>query len=177
MTTTLVPRTKDSPRPSGPSVRQSGDHRGLIVVGVDGSEESKDALRWAAGEAQMRGASLRVVICWQLPVVPYGVWAAYDAGQESKDIVDEEVHQVLGFVADDYVITSVVEGEPRLTLLEAAKDADLLVVGTRGHGLFAGLLLGSVSQYCVKHARCPVAVVHHGQQRPDDSGRTGLEAV
>ena len=165
MTTTLVPRADNVPQKSGhPAGEEGGDRGRHIVVGVDGSEESKDALRWAAGQAQLRGASLDVVTCWQPPVVPYGVWAGYDGGEEARETVDGTVHEVLSVAEEGDVTVTVVEGDPRLALTEAGKNAELLVVGTRGHGLFAGFLLGSVSRYCVGHASCPVVVVPHCQR-------------
>jgi nucleotide-binding universal stress UspA family protein len=138
------------------------DRKPRIVVGVDGSEGSKDALRWAARQAKLTGALLDVVMTWEVPVVPYGVWAGYDASGEAKETLNETVQEVLGGANPDDVVVTAPEGRPAQTLLEEAKDADLLVVGCRGHGPFAGLLLGSVSQHCATHAPCPVVVVPHG---------------
>lgn len=132
-----------------------------IVVGVDGSESSKDALRWAARQADLTEASLDVIMSWELPVVPYGVWAGYDAGGDAQRLLDETVEEVLGQTSERDVLVTAAEGEPAVTLLKAAKRADLLVVGSRGHRPFAGLLLGSVGRHCVTHAPCPVVVVSH----------------
>ncbi len=133
---------------------------GRIVVGVDGSENSKDALRWAAGQARLTGARLDVVMTWEVPVFPYGAWSGCDVGADAKEMLDETVHEVLGGPGTR-LSASVMEGRPASTLLEAAKEADLLVVGRRGHGSFTGFLLGSVAERCVTHAPCPVVVVHH----------------
>jgi nucleotide-binding universal stress UspA family protein len=134
-----------------------------IVVGVDGSEESKAALRWAVGEARLRGASVRAVYAWSLPyvaaapglVVPQGDVA--DFRRDGEEMLDALVAEVGNAGVD--VERVAVEGGPAHVLVEAAEGADLLVVGSRGHGGFAGLLLGSVSQQVAHHAPCPVVIV------------------
>jgi nucleotide-binding universal stress UspA family protein len=147
-----------STRTYHPVVR--GHHAcGRIVVGVDGSEGSKAALRWAARQATLTGACLDVVMTWEVPVLPYGVWAGYDASGQAQETLDATVEEILGSSKPDHLVATVIEGRPECALLEAAKKADLLVVGCRGHGLFGGLLLGSVSQRCATHASCPVVVV------------------
>ena len=141
-----------------------GQHTcGRIVVGLDGSEGSKDALRWAARQAELTGDSLDVVMTWEVPVVPYGVWAGYDAGGRAQETLDATLQEVLGSFDQDHVVATATEGRPEWALLEAAKKADLLVVGSRGQGPFACLLLGSVSQHCATHASCPVVVVPRRQ--------------
>lgn len=136
-----------------------------IVVAVDGSTGSRIALRWAYAEAQLRSARLEAVIVWQYPVttsIPaFGAMPTpEDIGASTRtellDVLDDE-----GVSADGPVPVSILvaEGAPAHELLRAAADAALLVVGSRGHGGFAGLLLGSVSQQCVTHAPCPVVVV------------------
>ena len=133
------------------------------MVGIDGSEGSKCALRWAARQAELTGASLEVVMTWEVPVLPYGVWAGYDASDQAQETLDATVEEILGSSNPGRVVATVTEGRPEGALLKAAKKADLLVVGCRGHGLFASLLLGSVSQHCAGHASCPVVVVPRGQ--------------
>jgi len=137
-----------------------------IVVGVDGSDSSLQALRWAVRYAQLTGASVDAVAAWEYPA-PVGGWGmaplamvsetdfGYLAAQQLKDAVariGRPRHHVL-------IRQLVAEGNPARVLLDASADADLLVVGNRGHGGFAGLLLGSVSQHCVHHASCPVVVI------------------
>jgi nucleotide-binding universal stress UspA family protein len=134
-----------------------------IVVGVDGSEGSKEALCWAARQAELTGASMEVVMTWEPPVTPYGVWAGYDASGEAQEMLEATVKEALGDFDQRDIVVEAREGRPALTLLQAAETADLLVVGCRGHGTFAGLVLGSVSQYCATHAACPVVVVPRGQ--------------
>lgn len=133
-----------------------------IVVGVDGSASSKEALRWAAAEAQRSGAVLEVVMAWDnpyrdmwLPSDPPGTDRLALVKRTVNDLVDE----VLGSPPPITVATAAAEGPPAQVLVRAAHGAELLVVGSRGHGGFAGVLIGSVSLHCVSHAPCPVVVV------------------
>lgn len=140
--------------------------RGLIVVGVDGSEPSKEALRWAARQAEITGAKVQAVMAWEYPT-SFG-WAPpypteFDPECDTHKALDAFVEEVLGTEPPVEVEAIVVEGHPATELLEAAKGAELLVVGSRGHGAFTGMMIGSVSQRCMTHASCPVMVVHgHG---------------
>ncbi len=138
-----------------------------IVVGVDGSEGSKLALRWACDEAaRIDGAKVVAVATWTYPVVAASPWmGGYDVPMDltaaTTQAVEEAVAEVCascGFPAER-IETKVVCGPAASTLLEAGKDADLLVVGSRGLGGFTGLLLGSVSHQVAAHAPCPVIVV------------------
>lgn len=136
---------------------------GKIVVGVDGSDGARAALHWALDEATVRGAELAVVAAWQSSAVAglasVGAFPARDLIEQSaRDRLDEVV-AAEGLADRDDVTVTLVESSPAPALLDAAADADLLVVGSRGHGGFAGMLLGSVSQHCVTHAPCPVVVV------------------
>lgn len=131
----------------------------FIVAGVDGSEESKLALRWALRQAELTGARLYVVSAWQVPI-GYGFPEAY-IGTDIEDGFRANLRQILHDVptGDVPVSSTVINGVPAAVLVDASRGADLLVVGSRGHGAFAGLLLGSVSGHCVSHAHCPVTVV------------------
>lgn len=137
----------------------------IVVVGVDGSDASKDALRWAARQAELTGASLLAVMTWHRPVAPYGVAVPLlvdmDLKSDSQHALDRVITETLGEGSAVAVSATVVEGQPALQLLEAAKTAELLVVGSRGHGAFTGMLLGSVSEHCVAHSPCPIVVVRH----------------
>lgn len=138
-----------------------------IVVGVDGSETSKDALRWAARQAELTGAQLEAVTVWQLPV-SYGAardFAGVDFAEEAEETLRAAVGEVLGASPRVPVAQRVIEGHPGRVLLEASLHAALLVVGSRGRGGFTGMLLGSVSQHCVQHAVCPVVVIRHPAPR------------
>jgi nucleotide-binding universal stress UspA family protein len=141
-----------------------------IVVGVDGSESSQEALVWAAGEARLRGATLEAVFCYHLPSVWMGMGESFGS-TVVPDIEEQDLHTfaddtvrnaiaALGDAAEGLDVEPVVVAGPAARgLTEAAQDADLLVVGSRGHGDLASVLLGSVSLHCVHHARCPVVVV------------------
>jgi nucleotide-binding universal stress UspA family protein len=136
-----------------------------IVVGVDGSAESKEGLRWALEEARLREASVRAVHAWHDPYLltpGYGPPEDFEAGAlraKAEKFLGSAVAEVTGDKADVDVELFVAEGPAGSVLVEQAKDADMLVVGSRGHGGFVGLLLGSVSQQCAQHAPCPVLIV------------------
>jgi nucleotide-binding universal stress UspA family protein len=139
-----------------------------IVVGVDGSPESVEALRYAVDEARLHEATLVVVAAYSYPyatlVVPLGPEPPVPE-EWKRDVVariDRALESLRGSgveLAGLEIEIEAVEGQPAAVLLEAAKDADLLVLGARGLGGFRGMLLGSVSQQCVQHARCPVLIV------------------
>ena len=138
-----------------------------IVVGVDGSECAQDALRLAAGEAALRRARLRVVSAWEIPPAVFGGGFAPGIDQSTLDsfrknaetVVREALAEVKRLQPSVDVDGVALEGQPAEILLDQARDASLIVVGNRGHGGFASLLLGSVSQQIVHHAPCPVLVV------------------
>ena len=141
------------------------------VVGVDGSRASTDALRWAVDDAEAHGGDVRAVLVWE---VPYGGLATSMGqgpyGLPNTTILEEDASlrlqgciEALGDTSAVEVHAEVVEGQPASVLLELSHEADLVVVGSRGHGGFASLLLGSVSAQVVQHAHCSVVVV-----RPPD---------
>jgi len=144
---------------------------GRVVVGVDGSSHSVQALRFADQEARARGAALQVVHAWKLPYLGF-------AGRSRalpQDAIDEIAARAGETLRDSMRRASVdttrpdvemwlVEGLPNLSLLHAAGNADLLVVGSRGYGGWKGLLMGSVSAQCVTQSPCPVAVVRDGHE-------------
>lgn len=155
-----------------------------IVVGVDGSPTAEQALRWALAEAQLRpAATLRVVHAYTVPGArnhaPYAD-AFIDAGivqrrgdlertqrdedethirQAADQLVERLLDRVEARATGVEIVPVSVANDPATTLIDMSRDADLLVVGNRGRGGFKGLLLGSVSQQCLHHARCPVAVI------------------
>jgi nucleotide-binding universal stress UspA family protein len=146
----------------------------VIVVGVDYSEGAKAALRFALQEAKLRQATLRVVHAWQYGYIgATGLEGAYPAvGGDIKELRDAAESALEETLRDSIPETDtvkierrVVEGRAATVLVDESRGADLLVVGSRGHGGFAGLLLGSVSQQCAHHAACPVVIVHRGSQR------------
>jgi nucleotide-binding universal stress UspA family protein len=137
-----------------------------VVVGIDGSPGSGRALRFAAEEAREHDAELYVVTSYTIPTAP--VAAAYGAApwrDEAEWQADAEatrtatLAETLGHDPGLRITGQAVEGPAAKVLIDASERADLLVVGTRGHGGFAGMLLGSVSQHLTAHAACTVAVV------------------
>src|SRR3954468_14359951 len=139
---------------------------GRIVVGVDGSDGSVHALRWAVTEARLRGASVDVIHSWHYPYAAYtevtgmaaGVVDRAELEKVGQEVLQQTVDAVAGGGEGVQVNAGLGQGGAAASLLHAAVGADLLVVGTRGHGGFTGLLLGSVSQHAVHHAPCPVVV-------------------
>jgi nucleotide-binding universal stress UspA family protein len=142
-----------------------------IVAGIDGSDGSLEALRWAAKEAGLRGADLLVVLAWQLPTAgPYLPAVPLDVADWEngcREALRQAMNTVFGETWPAGVSAELREGPAARVLVDAGKDADLLVVGSRGHGGFVGALLGSVSSAVVHHAPCPVLVV----RLPDDAHR------
>jgi nucleotide-binding universal stress UspA family protein len=174
-----MPAAQDTIEISPNSSRVMGE----IIIGVDGSEPSHRALRWALDEARLRDDAVIVVHAYERPrarnpyatVYPYipadTVRVATDyerqmqeehdthARQQAEGIIQRALNEA-GGAADGPVVKPVtVARDAAKTLVEMSDHAELLVVGSRGHGGFAGLLLGSVSQHCVHHARCPVVVI------------------
>ncbi|MGO8873513.1 MAG: universal stress protein [Acidimicrobiales bacterium] len=142
------------------STQTAERHR--IVVGIDGSPSSMVAVEWAARQAELTGATLEVLMTWEWPA-NYG-WSLslppdYDPQHDSEAVLEEAMGPVRTAHPGITVETTVIEGHPAPILVKASSGADLLVVGSRGHGEFAGMLLGSVSEHCVANAHCPVVVV------------------
>ncbi|HUB38380.1 MAG TPA: universal stress protein [Streptosporangiaceae bacterium] len=140
------------------------DHR--IVVGVDGSQASREALAWAVGQAQLTGASVEAVTAWHCPVViggipyaPLTVLEEADFGRFAATTLSNAISAAVGKDAPVKISSTVRQGNAAQVLLDAANRADLLVVGSRGHGGFTQALLGSVSQHCVHHSTCPVVII------------------
>jgi nucleotide-binding universal stress UspA family protein len=147
-----------------------------IVVGVDDSEGSAAALRWARHEADLDGAALTAVMAWswldQHHLLDPSKWDPEYGAAEAHAALGRYVEMVLGADALERVETKAVANLPATALLEAAQDADLLVVGARGLGGFRGLMLGSVSQQCLHRASVPVAIV-----RDSDTGEPARVVV
>jgi nucleotide-binding universal stress UspA family protein len=136
-----------------------------VVVGVDGSAESIEALTWAARYAASTGATISAVHAWHYPAagpVPAGRPPQQITDQVRammQETLDTTLTQVFGTTTPTNVSTKVAYGHPAMVLVNESAGADLLVVGNRGHGAFHGMLLGSVSIHCVTTASCPVVVV------------------
>jgi len=137
---------------------------GVIVVGVDGSEGAAIALDFAIKEAALRRSKLRIVSAWEIPA---SVLASVVAGKEFYEEFRENairVAQEAAALVQEREPTLeheeiVVENQAAKALLENADDAELMVVGRRGHGSFTEMLLGSISRQVVVHAKCPLVIV------------------
>ena len=141
----------------------------MIVVGVDGSECSRSALRFALEEARIRQTKLRVVVVWHVPLAAYGAaWAPPPPGlmEDAQSAAGEVLAEALELAKANQPAVEIEpvmrEGQPANVLVDEAEKADLLVVGSRGWGGFRELMLGSVSQQCAHHARCPVVIIRAG---------------
>ena len=137
-----------------------------IAVGVDGSHGSVLAVEWAMQEAQLTGAAVVAVTAWSWPQ-SYGWGAPLPADLDMQGDARTILHQVVDPIRARYpageLISEVVEGHPAQAMADVSKSADLLVIGSRGHGELAGALLGSVGEYCVTHASCPVVILRSPQ--------------
>ena len=145
------------------------ERRERIVVGVDGSPASDKALAWAVEQAARTGAKLEAVQAWEVPTM-YGTGMMVLPGGEEFDnaarqSLEASVGRALGGRTDVQVEPHTVAGHPAKALIDMAEGADLLVVGSRGHGGFVGSLIGSVSHYCVAHAECPVVIVRSPKEK------------
>ncbi|MFI6443398.1 universal stress protein [Kitasatospora sp. NPDC050543] len=136
-----------------------------IVVGVDGSALSRAAIRWAARQAALTGSALEAVTVWHFPSL-YGstgmvppVLDGFDLEADAAKILDESLAAALGPSPDLPVQRHIKAGQPARALVEAARGACALVLGSHGHGAPLDTVLGSVSHYCVHHARCTVVIV------------------
>jgi nucleotide-binding universal stress UspA family protein len=138
-----------------------------IVVGVDGSAGARAALEFAAREAALRRARLRIVCAWEIPPSVYAGGFGPTLDQPTLDgfrygaetIVNEATAAAKEMQPTIETDGKAVQGQPAEVLLQEARDADLIVVSNRGHGGFASLMLGSVSHQVVQHAPCPVTIV------------------
>ena len=144
------------PQPAGPR----------IVVGVDGSDSSLRALDWAARQAELTRVALEVIMTWEFPVT-YGWSPQFPTDWDPRADIAKSLDEIIGWLRQAHpavdIHPRVLEGHPAPVLIEASRGAELLVVGSRGHGEFAGMLLGSVGEHCVTHAHCPVAVVRENR--------------
>ena len=134
---------------------------GLIVVGVDGSDPSAGAARWACHQAGLSRSRIELITAWEWPLtwgpaMPFP--ADYDPAADALTLVDEVAEPLSREFPDIDLRTRAVKGHPAIVLVEASRHADLLVVASRGHGEFSGMLIGSVSLHCVTRAASPVLV-------------------
>jgi nucleotide-binding universal stress UspA family protein len=141
-------------------VEPVGRH-GRIVVGIDGSEESVTALRRGIRIANALNASVEAVSSWRLPGT-YGMMGEveYSPLDDADAILSGAIKSVFGAKAPQWFTTATFEGNAADVLIEQSRGAEMLIVGSRGHGGLAGVLLGSVSARCAEHAHCPVLIIH-----------------
>ena len=144
-----------------------------IVVGVDGSEESRAALAWAVEEGRLRQAPVLAIHAWEVPMVPAPtglvppsvevVGDLTELREDAASLVEMMVREIAGDAADVEIRPLTVEDKPVNALLDAAErnDAQMIVVGSRGHGGFVSLLIGSTSDQVARHATCPVVIHRH----------------
>ena len=143
------------------------DQRRVIVVGVDGSPGATRAIRWAVEEARAQGDGLLLVHAWQFPGLAMSTYAGdhlpifghADLEKAASELLDQITATARGSAPGMHIESRLVEGHPAAVLVDAARDARMLVVGSRGLGGFSGMLMGSVSSACAHHAHCPVVVV------------------
>jgi nucleotide-binding universal stress UspA family protein len=132
-----------------------------IVVGIDGSPSSTEALKWAVVQAELTSATVEALTTWSWPT-SFGVSLylpdEYDPAADAQRVQGDALEPVRRAHPKVDIRPVVTEGHPSIALVEASRGAELLVVGSRGHREFAGMLLGSVSEYCVTTAHCPVLV-------------------
>lgn len=158
----------------------SGPTRGVIIVGVDGSESSRRALLWAQSMTALTSSTVEAVRAW-VPHTPLGVMAVgpdevpptSDPARDALRNLVADVTKVFGEHRPEGLHLSVRQGSPAEVLIDASRTAQLLVVGSRGYGGFTGLLLGSVSSACSAHAHCPVVVMHGDTPTAAPTAATG----
>lgn len=141
----------------------STQNRGKIVVGLDGSEPSKAALLWALDLARALKKTVEAITVWEYPMMSSweaGVFFQWTPEEDAKKVVRSTFSNLFGDQIPQEISTSVREGNAAAVLIDASKNAEILVVGSRGRGGFTGLLLGSVSSACAERCKCPVLVVH-----------------
>jgi nucleotide-binding universal stress UspA family protein len=158
--------TATEPSASGEPMRTSGQE--TVIVGVDGSPSSTAALAWAARYADAIGATLHAVLAWHYPSVAGGPPVGHtpepvrsQVEQSRYEILDKAIESACRELPAIQVDRKVVYGHPAQALIDESRNAHLLVVGSKGHGGFTGMMLGSVSTHCVHHASCPVTVVKY----------------
>jgi nucleotide-binding universal stress UspA family protein len=151
----------------------TGTGEGRIVVGVDGSPSSVRALQWGAHAAVAFGAVVEAVAAWEYPAATG--WASippdWHPDKDMEKVLQDTLREAFGDQPPPGLRAQVFEGGAAKVLLDASEGASMLVVGSRGHGGFAGLLLGSVSGNVAEHASCPVLIIHGDRMPP--SGATG----
>lgn len=140
---------------------EDGALHGRIVVGIDGSKSSIDAFRYAVRVAQAFKTTLEAITVWTYPAgAEVALLVNWSPEDDAHDLLDAAVETVFGTDVPPWFSSATKPGSTARALIEESAGSEMLVVGSRGHGGFVGLLLGSVSAACAEHARCPVLIVH-----------------
>ncbi|MGO4692287.1 universal stress protein [Glaciibacter sp. 2TAF33] len=138
-----------------------------ILVGIDGSAASVEALHRAAELALGLDRPLEGIAVWELPHAMYDVYypePGWSPAGDAQQVLDAAAAAVFDGQTPDWYTASTRKGKPARVLIEASAGAEMLVLGSRGHGGFVGLMLGSVSMACAAHAQCPVLIVHPSKE-------------
>jgi nucleotide-binding universal stress UspA family protein len=145
-------------------------HASRILVGVDGSVSSIGALRGAAKIAGALGAPIEAITTWEFPILIGEYYPAdWSPEEDAKNIRDSAIAEAFPRGCPVVLTRTSVQGSAARVLIEQSTDAYMLVLGSRGHGGFAGLLLGSVSAACAAHAHCPVLIMHDNSSTKNDN--------
>ncbi|PRB65280.1 MULTISPECIES: universal stress protein [unclassified Microbacterium] len=147
-----------------------------IVVGVDGSVSSIDALRYAARIAAALHTPLEAVTTWTAPPIDPYLAIEWSPENDAEEVLDESIREAFGESPPDGLMRRTLLGSAARTLIGLSENCSMLVLGSRGHGGFVGMLLGSVSAACAEHAHCPVLIVHARQGiTPTDARRNSAD--
>jgi nucleotide-binding universal stress UspA family protein len=143
-----------------------------VVVGVDGSEPSRHALQWAQFMAHALGAAIDAVMVWEITAAMAAAgWVDdWNPEKETAEQLRTTLAEVLGSAPPVPVRPMIRRGSAAHELIQASQGAQLLIVGSRGHGGFSGLLLGSVSSAAAQHAHCPIMIIHGDTPPPPPAG-------
>lgn len=162
ITKDVVASSHDSPTVEHGAPSEAEENETRIVVGVDGSDASISALRRGVRIASALNASLEAVTVWHYPITFAGYAASgWSPEADAKDVLAGAIETVFGKNPSGWFHPTIREGSPAQVLIAESEGAEMLIVGSRGHGGFVGLLLGSVSSACAEHAHCPVLVIHN----------------
>lgn len=154
-----------------------------IIIGVDGSQSSIEALRKAAELAAAFGAPLEAIAAWQFPMTYEGAFIdeLWSPEGDAKSILSTSIKAAFGAEKPEHLTTLTIAGPTAQVLIKRSKSASMLVLGSRGRGGFAGLLLGSVSTACAQHAHCPVLIMHnldrHAHGAADEDSSAPVDAA
>jgi len=148
-----------------------------IIVGVDGSPTSIDALRKAAEIGQFTGAPLEAITAWQFPFGYDGTFSpeVWSPEEDAKRVLGSAIAEAFGAERPEGLTSMTIPGPAAPVLIKRSENATMLVLGSRGRGGFAGLLLGSVSTACAQHAHCPVLIMHSAERPKNEADKAASD--